>query len=79
MLEKQTGHSVRPYKEGVREDGFVNLLTNYGTQRDSSEHYYYESEDPVMDDELERFYEGNGLFARIIDLPAEEAIKHGSC
>ena len=77
VLEKQTGHSVRPYKEGFREDGFVNLLTNYGTQRDSSEHYYYESEDPVMDDELERFYEGNGLFARIIDLPAEEAIKHG--
>lgn len=77
MVEKQTGHSVRPYKEGFREDGFVNLLTNYGTQRDSSEHYYYESEDPVMDDELERFYEGNGLFARIIDLPAEEAVKHG--
>jgi len=73
VLEKQTGHSVRPY----REDGFVNLLTNYGTQRDSSEHYHYEAEDPVMDDELELFYEGNGLFSRIIDLPAEEAIKHG--
>ena len=73
ILEKQTGHSVRPY----RQDGFVNLLTNYGTQRDSSEYYEYVSEDPVMDDELERFYEGNGLFARIIDLPAEEAVKHG--
>lgn len=73
MLEKQTGHSVRPF----REDGFVNLLTNYGTQKDSSEGYVYESEAPVMDDELERFYEGNGLFSRIIDLPAEEAIKHG--
>ena len=71
MLEKQTGHSVRP----MRQDGFVNLLTNYGTQRDSSEHYIYQSEAPVNDDELERFYEGNGLFARIIDLPAEEAVK----
>ena len=73
LLEKQTGHAVRPF----RQDGFVNLLTNYGTSKDSSEHYQYESEDPVMDDELERFYEGNGLFARIIGLPAEEAVKHG--
>lgn len=73
VLEKRTGHAVRPF----RQDGFVNLLTNYGTSRDSSEHYFYESEDPIMDDELERFYEGNGLFSRIVDLPAEEAIKHG--
>ena len=78
LIEKQTGHAVRPLRENpFNQDGFVNLLTNYGTARDSSEHYYYESEDPVMDDELVRFYEGNGLFSRIIDLPAEEAIKHG--
>ena len=80
LLEKQTGHAVRPLQGGnspFNKDGFVNLLTNYGTARDSSEHYVYESEDPVMDDELERFYEGNGLFSRIIDLPAEEAVKHG--
>ena len=83
LVEKQTGHhSVRPsnkaYEQSAyNEDGFVNLLTNYGTKRDSSEHYLYLSEDPIMDDELERFYEGNGLFSRIIDLPAEEAVKHG--
>lgn len=78
VLEKRTGHAVRPFRQDAfNKDGFVNLLTNYGTQRDSSEHYVYENEDPVMDDELERFYEGNGLFSRIIDLPAEEAIKHG--
>ena len=79
LIEKQTGHAVRPLRgdNPFNQDGFVNLLTNYGTARDSSEHYFYESEDPIMDDELERFYEGNGLFARIIDLPAEEAIKHG--
>lgn len=81
LIQKQTGHAVRPIRESghspFNEDGFINLLTNYGTQRDSSEHYVYESEDPIMDDELERFYEGNGLFSRIIDLPAEEAIKHG--
>ena len=26
---------------------------------------------------LTLFYEGNGLFAKIIDAPAEEAVKHG--
>ena len=78
LIETQTGHAVRPPKKtAFNKDGFVNLLTNYGTQRDSSEYYAYESEDPIMDDELERFYEGNGLFSRIIDLPAEEAVKHG--
>ena len=78
LVEKQTGkHAVRPRNKAYNQDGFVNLLTNYGTQRDSTEHYHYESEDPIMDDELERFYEGNGLFSRIIDLPAEEAVKHG--
>ena len=77
IIEKTTGKSVRPRNKAYNQDGFVNLLTNYGTSRDSSEHYFYESEDPIMDDELERFYEGNGLFSRIIDLPAEEAIKHG--
>ena len=78
LLEKQTGnHAVRPRNKAYNQDGFINLLTNYGTQRDSSEHYVYQNEDPIMDDELERFYEGNGLFSRIIDLPAEEAVKHG--
>lgn len=77
FIEKATGKSVRPRNKAYNQDGFVNLLTNYGTSRDSSEHYFFESEDPIMDDELERFYEGNGLFSRIIDLPAEEAIKHG--
>ena len=77
MVEKQTGHAVRPKNKAYNEDGFVNMLTNYGTSKDSSEHYHYMAEAPVMDDELIRFYEGNGLFARIIDLPAEEAIKHG--
>ena len=78
LLKEQTGHAVRPIRgDAFNKDGFVNLLTNYGTARDSSERYEYVSEDPVMDDELERFYEGNGLFSRIIDLPAEEAVKHG--
>ena len=31
----------------------------------------------VPDEMLTMYYEGNGLFAKIIDTPAEEAIKHG--
>ena len=77
MVEKQTGHAVRPRNKAYNEDGFVNMLTNYGTGKDSSEHYHYLAEAPVPDDELIRFYEGNGLFSRIIDIPAEEAVKHG--
>lgn len=73
LVQKQTGKAVRPY----REDGYVNVLTRYGTESDSTEHYEYIPETIVPDIEMERFYEGNGLFAKIIDTPAEEAIKHG--
>lgn len=73
MIEKQTGHAVRPY----RADGYVNLMNKYGTQKDVSEGYRFQQEPIVPDDMLTQYYEGNGLFAKIIDTPAEEAIKHG--
>ncbi len=74
LIRKQAGLSaVRPF----REDGYVNLLTRYGTSKDSTEAYRYAPEPVVPDDLLTTYYEGNGLFAKIIDTPAEEAIKHG--
>lgn len=73
MIERQSGNIVRPY----RADGYVNMLNKYGTAKDTTEHYEYEYEPIVPDTELEGFYEGNGLFSKIIDAPAEEAIKHG--
>jgi phage-related protein (TIGR01555 family) len=73
MISRQTGRSVRPF----RADGYVNLMTRYGTEKDSSEHYQYVPESAVPDDVLTANYESNGLFAKIIDTPAEEAIKHG--
>lgn len=73
LLEKQTGKAVRPY----RADSYVNLLNRYGTSKDTTEHYRFQQEPPVPDDMLTAYYEGNGLFAKIIDTPAEEAIKHG--
>lgn len=73
LLEKQAGRAVRPY----RADGYMNLLNKYGTSKDSAEAYRFVPEPTVPDESLTMFYEGNGLFAKIIDAPAEEALKHG--
>ena len=77
-IEAKASHKiVRPYFGRVREDGFVNVLNSYGTDKDTTEHYVYEPEPEVPDEVLVSFYESNGLFKKIIDTPAEEAIKHG--
>lgn len=73
LIEQQAGKAVRPF----RTDGYVNLLNRYGTQQDTTERYRYQAEPMVPDELLTMYYEGNGLFAKIIDTPAEEAIKHG--
>lgn len=79
LIQKQSGKAVRPYRfeNAYRADGYVNVLNRYGTSKDASEHYQFEPEPTVSDDLLTMFYEGNGLFAKIIDTPAEESIKHG--
>lgn len=64
-------------KSENRHDGYVNLINRYGTAGDISEHYRYQPEATIPDEFLSEFYEGNGLFAKIIDAPAEEAIKRG--
>lgn len=58
-------------------DGYSNVLTRYGTKQDSSTAYTYTAEDIVPDIDLTDQYVGNGLFSKIIDVPAEEAVKHG--
>lgn len=73
LIEKQSGRAVRPY----RADGYMNMVTRYGTSKDSHEHYQFVQEPAVPDDMLSNLYEGNGLFAKIIDAPAEEAFKKG--
>lgn len=80
MLQKATGQSVSSYHEDAadfREDGYVNMLNKYGTSQDVTEHYHFVPEFPVPDVVLAANYESNGLFAKIIDTPAEEATKHG--
>lgn len=68
----------RPAASGkVRADGYQNLMNKYGTKSDASEHYRFVSDEPAADVELTLNYEGNGLFARIIDIPADEAVSSG--
>lgn len=73
VLRETKGKAVRPY----RGDGYTNVLNKYGTTQDNSEAYRYEREPIIPDMQLTSLYEGNGLFSKIIDTPAEEAVKHG--
>jgi len=62
----------------MRHDGnYVNMLNMYGTMQDNSTAYQFRSEGIFPDMYLTDHYESNGLFAKIIDAPAEEALKHG--
>lgn len=56
---------------------YVNQYNRYGTKQDNSEAYEYLPEAMIPDISLVTHYETNGLFAKIIDAPAEEAVKHG--
>lgn len=71
--DKEKGTGENP----MRHDGYRNMLNKYGTAQDSSTAYTYAAEDIVPDMDLTDQYIGNGLFAKIIDAPAEEAVKHG--
>ena len=73
IQQKKGLQSVRQY----RTDGYINVLNKYGTARDNGEAYEFVAEPIVPDTKLTVQYEDNGLFAKIIDTPAEEAVKHG--
>lgn len=60
-----------------RADGYKNLMNKYGTKDDVSEQYRFESGEPVTDVELTINYEENGLFTKIIDIPADDAVSSG--
>ena len=73
IQQKKGLQSVRPF----RKDGYINVLNKYGTSRDNSESYEFVAEPVIPDTRLTIQYEDNGLFAKIIDTAAEEAVKHG--
>lgn len=72
--KKETAEA--PKKE-ARKDGYRNMLNKYGTKDDVSEHYRFESDEPVSDIELTINYEENGLFSKIIDIPSDDAVSSG--
>lgn len=66
-----------PSQKNIHADGYKNLLNKYGTKNDASEQYRFERDEPVTDIELSLNYEENGLFTRIIDIPADDAVSSG--
>lgn len=70
-------HSDTSERKPFRVDGYINLLNKYGTAQDNSEAYRYASENQTPDTILMTHYEQNGLFGKIIDIPAQEAVKKG--
>ncbi len=73
----QLASATSAARKDYRIDGYQNLLNKYGTPQDNTEAYTYVPEGRIPDMELTRHYESNGLFAKIIDIPAEEVVKHG--
>lgn len=64
-------------RKPFRADGYVNMLNKYGLAQDNSTAYGYMAETLIPDETLTTHYESNGLFAKIIDIPAQEAVKKG--
>lgn len=73
-INREEQHSE---EKKVHTDGYKNLMNKYGTKEDMSEQYHFESDIPVTDMELTLNYEENGLFTKIIDIPAEDAVSSG--
>lgn len=77
ILSMKTSDGRDPAQEKRMDGKYMNMLNKYGTAQDSSTAYTYQSDSIVSDMELTEQYIENGLFAKIIDAPAEEAVKHG--
>jgi len=74
MGKIQKGEVRNPYgrKGKPREDGYKNLLSGYGTNRDPSEHTTPQSDTALTRQYVESVYRADGIGRRIVDLPAEE-------
>lgn len=71
---------IAAYKAAVqdfREDGYRNMLNKVGTKQDNSRAWEWEGTNYESDLKLSQLYVSNGLFAKIIDRPAEDAIAKG--
>lgn len=57
--------------------GWINALTGMGTGTDKSSHTLYGSVAQIMEAEATAIYRGDGLGARVIDLPVRESLRQG--
>lgn len=55
-----------------RNDGYLNVITGVGTQRDPTQHTWYAPEPILTQQQLESIFEGDGIGRRIVEMPAEE-------
>lgn len=63
--------------EAYRTDGYLNMLNKVGTKQDNTTAWQYEADEFASDQKITDLYIGNGLFSKIIDRPAEDAIAKG--
>lgn len=64
----------------VREDGWVNANTGFGTaDRDKTLGSYYVANTPLTDPEIAALYNNDALAATVVDLPVKEAFRSGFC
>ena len=73
---------MKRYKTAVKEDkfrsdGYRNMLNKVGTAQDNAQAWGYSESAYASDMELAKLYETNGLFAKIIDRPSEDAMAKG--
>jgi len=57
--------------------GWLNALTGMGTGLDKSAHTYFGAVSQMMEAEATAIYRGDGLGARVIDLPVRESLRQG--
>lgn len=73
---------IARYKDAVsaaafHSDGYRNMLNKVGMAQDNSTAWLYTTEGITSDMQLAGLYADNGLFAKIIDRPAEDALSKG--
>jgi len=68
---------VRILGKDNRADGYINMLNKVGTNKDPLENYEYVADPATPDFELAQIYAADGLFSKIVDIPAEAAFKYG--
>lgn len=55
-----------------RGDGYLNVITGVGAQRDPTTQTFYAPEPILTQQQLEAIFEGDGIGRRIVEMPAEE-------